>query len=308
MAEKFNKYINIGCSANDNYAQHLGVMLYSMLDNCSCPEKIRIFVMDGNISQKNKEKLNSIVNHSKAKISYHKPDEKLIEGMKVCRHITLEAYYRFPLIENLNLTKLLYLDVDMVVTGDIKEIYNTPFQNNIVFAVKDPGGSPAKKRSLGIPSDKHYFNSGLLLVDCKRWREEKITQKALDFMRKNPEKIEHADQDGLNAVLVNKWEELNPCWNFIIKLFYHKHLPFLKAHGYEDVNLREISKNAKIIHYASFMKPWFFLDPIPYKKIYWKYLNETPWRNYKYPDLTLEGFAKRIFYFAKIFSKKFRGR
>ena len=297
--------INIGCACNDAYAQHLGIMIYSLLKNCANPEKIRIFFMDGGITNENKRKISSVVNHYSAKIVYINPNNESIAGLKECRHISRDAYYRFFIIENQKLDKLLYLDADIIINADIKELWDTNFDGNIIFAVKDPGGSEQKKKSLGINPKSYYFNSGVMLVDCKKWRKEKITKKAIDFMKNNPEKIEYADQDGLNAVLVGKWKTLNPKWNLITRLVYYNFLPFLKIPNYDQENVSEIIKNPKIIHYASFIKPWYYLDPSPYKKEYLKYLAKTPWKDYRQPDKTFTGVIKRINYYLKIIKQKF---
>jgi len=126
----------------------------------------------------------------------------------------------------------------------------------------------------------------------------------MDYIKENPEKIQYADQDGLNATLINKWKELNPSWNLITRLFYYKYIYLIKPPNYEKDNIFEITKNPKIIHYAGFIKPWFFLDPSPYKPIYWKYLKETPWKDYKYPDKNLVGAIKRIGYYFKTIKGK----
>ena len=302
---KNNKeFINIGCSSNENYAQHLGVMIHSLLKNCSCPQNIRIFLMDGNISAENKEKINFIVKMFNSKIKYIVPEKKSLDGLKPHRHISIETYYRFNLIDNIKSEKMLYIDADLVVLGDIKELYDIPFEDNIIFAIKDPGGSIRRKKELGIPLEKHYFNAGVLLINCKKWKNEDISKKAIDYMVKNPEKIQYADQDGLNVILINKWKELNPTWNLITRLFYFKYLKLIRPPNYEKDNLSEITKKPKIIHYAGFIKPWFLLDPCPYKSVYWKYLKETPWKDYNYPDRSLKGMLKRINYYFKIIRQK----
>jgi len=296
--------INVGCASNDLYAQHLGVMLYSLLENCSKPERIRIFLMDGGISEENKNKINLIVRGHSAEINYILPKKEYTAGLKECRHISCDAYYRFFIIENEKIKKLLYLDADMIIVEDIFKLWETKFEDNILFAVKDPGGSETKKSDLGIDVEKYYFNSGVMLIDCEKWRRNKITQKAIEFMKDNPEKIDYADQDGLNAVLVDKWKELSPRWNLITRLVYYRYLPFFKIPNYEKDNVKEIIMNPGVIHYASFIKPWYFLDPSPYKKEYWTYLMRTPWKNYKQPDKSIGGFFKRIFYYLKIIKQK----
>ncbi len=297
VKNKKQNYINIGCASNDDFSQHLGVMLYSLLKNCSCPKKIIIYLMDGGISEKNKEKINSIIKKFNSKISYIKPDKKHLKGLIPYRHISIETYYRFSLIDNLKSEKLLYIDADLVVLGDIKELYDNQFEDNIVFAIKDPGGSKERKLALGIPLEKHYFNAGVMLINCDKWRKEKISKKTIEYIKENPEKIQYADQDGLNAILIDRWEELDPSWNLITRLVYFKYLKLIKPPNYEKEDLSEIVKKPKIIHYAGFIKPWFFLDPLPYKSVYWGYLKETPWKDYEYPDKNLSGAIKRIKYY-----------
>lgn len=310
MKSKIHKKesINIGCASNDGFSQHLGVMLYSLFKNCAHPEKINILLMDGNISQENKERIISIVKQFHAKIKLIKPDKKFFEGLKSYRHISIETYYRFQLIDNMKDEKMLYLDADLVVLDNIENLYEKKFEDNIIFAVKDPGGSIERKKELGIPVKNPYFNAGVLLVNCEKWKKENISEKAIKYLRENPEKIQYADQDSLNVILKDKWKELEPSWNLITRLFYFKHLFFIKPPNYEKENLSEITKKPRIIHYAGFIKPWFFLDPCPFKKIYWNYLRETPWKNYKFPDNNFKGIFKRIGYYKKILSGKFLTR
>ena len=304
MSELKKEYINIGCSSNENYAQHLGVMIYSLLKNCSCPERVRIFLMDGGLFESSRERLNKIVEKFNAEIVFRKPDSEMLKGLKICRHIGIETYYRFSLIESEEYDKLLYLDADLVVNGDIRDIFDKKFEENIVFAVKDPGGSNEKKSSLGISLEKPYFNAGVLLIDCKRWKREGVTERVLKFIRENPDKIEYADQDGLNAVLVEKWRELDPFWNVLTRLCFYVYLRLKNPPNYENENIKEIIRNPKIIHYASFIKPWFFLDPSPYKSVYWAYLRETPWGRNNYSDKNLSGILRRIFYYFGIVRTK----
>jgi len=298
------KEINIGCSSNENYAQHLGVMIYSLLENCSNRERVKIFLMDGGISNNSKNKINRIVNKFGAKIFYKNPNKNLIEGLKICRHIGIETYYRFSLIEDGTYERLLYLDADLVIKGDLSEIFFKEFEDNIVFAVKDPGGSKNKKEELGIPLLEPYFNAGVLLIDCKKWKNEDITNRTLKFIKENPKKIEYADQDGLNAILIKKWAQLNPSWNVISRLYFYNYFKLKNPPNYENENIKQIVNNPKIVHYASFIKPWFFLDPSPYKSVYLYYLRKTPWKNFKFPDKNIIGIFKRVRYYVGIILKK----
>lgn len=301
---KKEQYLDVGCSCNDNYSQHLGVMLYSMLKNCSSPRRIKIWLADGGISNLNKQRIKEIVARFNAKINFVIPDRKNLKDLKICRHLGIETYYRFYLIENLGLRKLLYLDGDMVVEGNILEIFDLKFKNNIFFAVKDPGGSELRKKIFNIPEGNPYFNAGVLFIDCEKWRKERITDKVIKYMLNNPEKLEFADQDGLNALAIGKWSELDPSWNIITRIFYRKYMPWMSITAFNEKEIREMLKKPRVIHYAGLIKPWFFFDFHPLKKRYWYYLKETPWEDYKYPDKSISGMAKRARSYLKAIIEK----
>jgi len=216
------KYLDVGCLSNDVYAQHLGVTLYSLLENCSCSERIKVHVVDGGISNKNKQKLNAVVEKFKASITYLKPDLNLLKGVEISKRFGKETYYRFSLIETAKTDKLLSIDSDMVVKGDIKELFDLKFKDNIIFAVKDLDLPLTNRIKLGLKENTPYFNSGLLLIDIKKWKKNKVTKKAINWIRKNPDKTEFADQDGLNMALLNRWREIDLSWNVLTKMFYYK--------------------------------------------------------------------------------------
>jgi len=298
-----NQKFNIGCSSNDKYAQHMGVMIYSLLANCKNPEKIKIFVVDGGISEDNKNKIKKVTSKFKAELKFLSPEIDLT-GIRVYKHFGIETYYRFFLFDKCNFEKILYLDSDLIVEGDISEIFKIDFAENIIFAVKDPGAYEDKKRLLDIPVKNLYFNAGVLYVDCNKWKKEKISEKSIGYMKKNPDRIEYADQDALNHILIEKWKELDPSWNVITRVYYKKYLPWMKISDYKKEELDLVAKNPKILHFAGIVKPWFLLDRHSKKGRYIFYLQKTPWRNYKFPDSNLKGFLRRLKdYFNFIFEK-----
>ncbi len=293
MTSKF-EYLDVGCLANDAYAQHLGVTLYSLLENCSCPERIRIHVVDSDISDKNKKKLDSVVKKFKSSINYLKPKIELLKGVKISERFGKETYYRFSLIESVKTKKLLSIDSDMIIKGDVKELFDLKFKGNIIFAVEDLD-LPIKNRiKIGLGAGTPYFNSGILLVDIKKWKKNRITQKAISFIRENPDKTEFADQDGLNMALAGKWRKIDLSWNVLTKIFYYKYIPFIHNASGGGREMYSIMEKPKIIHYTGFLKPWFFLDPVPYKREYIRCLRKTPWKDYKFPDINLNSIIKRI--------------
>jgi lipopolysaccharide biosynthesis glycosyltransferase len=270
------KYINIGSLADNNYSQHLGVTLYSLLQNCSDTSRIRLFIIDGGYSKENRKKLDETCGKFGVKINYIKPDLKMLVGLKILDKFTIATYYKYCLIEAVKVGKFLYLDSDLVVEKDVAILYDRKFEGNIAFAVEDHDITHEKKMNIGHAKHDPYFNAGVLIIDMKNWKKNKITQKSIDFIRKNPEKVSFADQDGLNYALKGKWKKLDISWNSLAKSFYFK-----KKQNYRNL----------IIHYAGFMKPWNFIDVIPYKQRYQYYVRQTPWKNTNYVD---KGFVNAV--------------
>lgn len=286
-------YFDIGSSSNDNYAQHLGIMMYSLLSNCSRPEKVRFFIVDGGISEGNKEKMRKVTSTFGAKLTFAKPNYETIKGLKVCRYLGVETYHRFSLIEETKVSRLFYLDCDLVVCGDVAEIFELDIKKDLVCAVEDILINDEKKKSLGIKPSKPYFNAGVLFINCDKWRKDKVSNRVIDYIRKNPEKINMADQDGLNAVLKDKWRQLDPSWNVIARTLVYKKIAFMFNEKYRE-KFERLDSQVNIVHFAGHPKPWRFWHFIPMKSEYWRNLKQSPWKNYRYPDANIQGLFKEI--------------
>ena len=141
--------------------------------------------------------------------------------------------------------KVLYLDVDIIVDGNISELWNTNIEEYVVAAVREESVEANEER-LGIPKNQKYFNAGVLLMNLKKIREEKFFEKIMNYLKKNYETILYSDQDVLNAVFYNTWLELDEKWN------YHNYFVIRRNSKIELINL----DTPRIIHYTGPIKPW----------------------------------------------------
>jgi len=166
--------------------------------------------------------------------------------------------------------RVLYLDSDMVILGNIKELWDVDFGDNIIAAVQDPGiktlgcswgGGVRNWEELGYQSEDKYLNAGLLLINLKKWNEFDVCTKALDVAVKYQKHIVYGDQYCLNAVLANRWLELNPEWNHLVD---------------------NDKPGAKLLHYIG-NKPIYtnYTYNSAYSDIFFEYLNKTEWKNFK---------------------------
>lgn len=252
--------IHLVAATNEKYAVHLGVMLASLMANKNSKRPIRIYILNENLSDRTKLNLKGIAEKKNAKVQFISIKNSVFDTFKVRGYIGKEMYYRISIPEVLdkNINKVLYLDCDIVVMEDITKLWKTKIDDYCAAAV----GSVSKlnrAKSLSIPKSYGYFNSGVMLINLKKWREHRITPKVIDYIKNNREKLIDPDQDALNAVLYDKWLKLDPKWNFTTNRF------------------NDPEKNIKpaIIHFTGKRKPWNFGHPM--EKEYHHYRKTIKW-------------------------------
>ena len=178
-------------------------------------------------------------------------------------HITQAMYYRYLFADLLppEITKIIYLDADIICKGDILPLWQTDLQGKVLGAVRDWGEAKSCDR-IGLKNGR-YFNSGVLLLDLKQWRQQKLTQQLFQWLEAvGDTKILWGDQDALNGVLDGEFTELPKKYNCIVI-----NNTVLKAAA-EDV----------IVHYIDYVKPWhiYYYDSDE-KKLYWQYVKKSLW-------------------------------
>lgn len=259
--------INICFSSDNNYAQHLAVTLASVLANND--SELSVYVLDGGISEENKNKILELKQKYDFDISFITIDKSMFDRCPAGKknHVTLATYYRLMLAEICpDVDKIIYLDVDMVIRSSLKELFNTDISEYYFAGVSDTLEKVNAER-LGLNT---YCNAGVLLLNLKKWRDENITELLFDWIDKNNEKIVLHDQDILNSALQNKILKLDKFWNVQV------------TKGKPSKELIKLLDESKIIHYIGKHKPWHSDNKQIAKSEYFKYLKLTAWKNYIY--------------------------
>ncbi len=258
--------IPIFLSSDDNYAPFVATTIASICDNTKA--FCEFYILDGGIKEENKEKICELKKQfENFSIEFIEINFEQFKNFKETDYITVSMYFRF-LIPNLKpeINKALYSDVDVIVVGDIQKFYEQNLNNHIIGAIPDLCRNKEfldnVKECLGLKLDSEYFNSGVLLLDCKKWRENDITNKLFETEKKYREKLRMPDQDVLNIFFENNYEILD-------KIF----------------NEQDTSENFVIRHFSGSIKPWqadFYLhskEKRPYKTanldLFWKYAKMT---------------------------------
>jgi lipopolysaccharide biosynthesis glycosyltransferase len=278
------------CAADNNYAMPLAVTVRSALANLKSNRKIALFILDGGISKSNKKKIIKSLQSEKLDISWIQVDETQLKNPVLTRHITVASYYRLLITEFLppEFDKAIYLDTDMVVKGNLEELWNIPLEDNYLLAVQDDVqlyismcDGLRKDYNLGSVSDYKYFNAGLLVINLEKWRKENIGVKVIEYIEQNRKYLIN-DQDGLNAILVGKWGEIHPRWNQMPRIY--DYLSWKESPHTEDI-YEELLHKPYIIHFTNSPKPWYAGLKAecrhPKKDLFFQYLDMTDWSGWR---------------------------
>jgi lipopolysaccharide biosynthesis glycosyltransferase len=275
MTDPLNSEIHICLAFDQNYLTPVYVLLTSVFYNNKQNGLVFHFIATG-ITKEEQADLKRFIQTNKADVLFYPIDEAYIEKNITLRkglHYTLATYHKL-LFANLvpeSIERLIYIDADAVVIDDLRGLYQINIDGFPVGAVADP--YPVIRKELGIHQQGSYFNAGVLLINTKYWRDQKITEKALQFAIQHPDKLRFEDQDALNAVLLDNWVEIDQRYNV----------------NWLDVKLqvprKELIKDKVIIHYTSQWKPWHCLARNKLRGLYHFYLKLSP-RSYekKYTD------------------------
>lgn len=268
------KPLTIVVATDSHYTILLAALIKSIEDTVSKGQKLDIYVIDDHISKSDKEKLFQSVDSSITALTFKDLDEIIPKGIalpidKSTYPLTIYLRLFIPSFIPADVEKVLYLDVDMVVRQDITQLFEIDLGDNIVAAVQDPRiltfdnswGGVKNHDELGIAGDTHYFNSGLLLMDAKKWRDEQIAEKTVECINNNQKYVNYPDQYGLNVVLAHKWYELDARWNYFA--CFDQQEPFL-------------------IHYIGRKPIYQTYDNNPaFLVIFNNYLQQTAWKNFR---------------------------
>ncbi len=258
--------IPIFFTIDNSFIPFFVVTLKSLMWNASKKYTYHIRVLNTDVTKENEKEVKKMEN-SNFKIEFVDVSNyiKEIESKLYTRdYYTKTTYFRlfipdlFP-----NIDKALYLDSDIIVLGDISELYNIDIGDNLI------GGAPDQviesmqefrtyaETVVGVESYKKYFNAGVLIMNLKELRN-------FDFQRKFRYLLDHVkyivaqDQDYLNRLCKGRVKLISKDYNV---------MP-IPAESIDEENM-------KIIHYNLIYKPWHF-DALLFEVYFWTYSQKTP--------------------------------
>lgn len=299
----FNKEkINICFVVNSKYINQLIITLTSIFYN-NAEDSFKVFILHSDLKYEDINKLDQIDKKTNDEIILIKVNDDCLGDVPILRNdFNKTPYYKLLIPELIpkNINRILYLDVDIVVNGNIKELYYLDINDKFIAAVPDPiinKNDKEYKRRLGMSEEDNYFNSGVLLFDLNNFRKEYTLEKALKYIQINGQYFKFHDQEVLNGMYFKQFYTLDETYNYIT--MYRSPIDFIKHY---IIDLRDKNENI-IIHFAN-LKPWNTNYIGKYEKYFWKYakmssvydeLKEYEKNNYRHIIITLfEKIKKKI--------------
>jgi lipopolysaccharide biosynthesis glycosyltransferase len=282
--------MNIAITLDKNYMQHAAVMLYSLIQS-NKDSSIDVYaICDDKIPEDAWDRLSKVYANTQLTVKRIIIDPSKFSNFKLSDHATLANYYRIQLAELIpsDIDFILYLDVDIVILKNLKELYNIKLGDNYVAATEDPD-NPVRFK-FGFAASDPYFNSGIMLVNLTAWRKEKLNEQLCDFVLNNADIIQYWDQDAFNVICKQHWLPLPPKYNLQTNIFY---IQGKDAITYDSTAMQQAIADPTIIHFTGKSKPWEYMDQHPRKEVYYNYLKKTPWRNFKPADKTIVNILRK---------------
>lgn len=253
--------IPIFYAADGNYLPYLAVSLSSLKENASREYHYEIYVLHADMSKEAQHSLDEYVDEDFS-IQFLNISTRLDEiktSLSLRDYYTGATYYRifiasmFPQFD-----KALYLDSDIILLGDVSELYNVELGDTLVGAIPDgavaavPEFRLYTKETLGIDAEK-YFNAGVLVMNLKEFRKEDFYGKFCSLLQAYKFVVAQ-DQDYLNVLCKDKVTYLGEEWNR------------MPIGGDGDI--------PKLIHYNLTMKPWHYEGTL-FEEYFWKYARRS---------------------------------
>jgi lipopolysaccharide biosynthesis glycosyltransferase len=229
------------------YAAQLATCLRSIVESnrTACLLDIHVLVEDFPLPLR--EKVLGSLPAGSATIRWIEADVRRFTGYTTLNHVSRMTFARLliPAVMPEGLSRVLYLDADIVVLHDLSPLWEIDLEGCPVGAVADPLDALMKATPAGfqnVPRVRSYFNAGVLVIDLPRWREEQISENALRYLQRFPS-TRYSDQDALNAALDGHWKELDAKWN------YQDHL----SRRIQDL---PPAQQPAVVHFITALKPW----------------------------------------------------
>lgn len=266
--------MNVATALNSKYVRYTYVMLTSLFINNPHAD-IHVYLLHSELTVSEQETLQSLAAQHQNKIHFLYIDRnEFSKELPTNDMWSLETYFRLKLLDIVpsDVERLLYLDVDMIINKDLRELYLEPFDGNYFVACKDMTVDFPKNDIRDLIFQKYiekgftYFNAGLMLWNISDLRGNYCFADYMTLAKQLNYQMLAPDQDLLNFMHYGQVKFVDE---------YQYDLFSLMAYNF-GIRYAEVKEQTSIIHFAGY-KPWqgeFVHYDI--EQLWWDYAKQTP--------------------------------
>lgn len=247
--------MNLLVTCDENYLAPLRVMLYSAF--AQSPDTVfDVYLMHSSIPDEKTETLRRFVEKSGSRLHALRVPEDAFSDAPTLKHFTKEMYYRLLAFQLLpeNMEKILYLDPDILIINPLDDLYQTDVSDWLFAAAHHDYGPIGDLNRVRLDAYEmpRYYNSGVLLMNLKRQREEIREEDIFNYIREKKDVLVLPDQDVLNALYSHRIHSLPDVICNYETRFHHMY--GLSSKG--EIDLDFVIKNTVVLHFCGKRKPW----------------------------------------------------
>jgi lipopolysaccharide biosynthesis glycosyltransferase len=216
------KRVVLALVSNERYFPGLYCAVASALSHLDAARELNLKVLDGGISQTSRDILERLVNGfgKPVRLELLPINESVFRGATLGPGQSHMAYCRILLPHLLDVSRLIYLDCDVLVFRDLSELFDMELAcGKVIAAVRDSETSSLAEDSriiadaMKLSADSTYFNSGVLLLNLHELRKENFTERSVDFFKQWSGHYRFHDQSAINFLLCGQIHTLPEYWN-----------------------------------------------------------------------------------------------
>lgn len=250
--------VNIFFSCDDGYVPFLAVTLGSLKKNRDASRNYEIRILHTGMRQDYQTRLTERFHEAGFALTFLNISEQVKEfdrKLFTRDYYSRSTYYRLFIPEMFpELKKALYLDADLVISGDISKLYDTELGDNLVGAIPDGIMNTVEELRLYVEhrlnvAGPRYFNAGVLLMNLEAMRQARFQETFLQLLGAVKFQVAQ-DQDYLNVICRDRVTYLGYEWNTMPTGIH--------------------AESPKLIHYNLDSKPWH-RDDVRYGELFWHY-------------------------------------
>lgn len=235
---------------DEGFAAPLATALRSLCDANSRHWPLDLHVLADRITEGTRRQVAASLPAGSATLHWIDVDLERFRSYDLPSGLTPVSFARLeiPRLFHGRASRVLYLDADVLVLGDLADLSQANLHGAPVGAVPDYYIDPQLKRSVRadwmaeVPQVDAYFNSGVLLLDIEACVRRDLMATAVDYLRSHPS-ARFPDQDALNVACAGAWHPLDTRYNF-------------QGHLDHRVDRMAAAERPAVVHFVTAVKPW----------------------------------------------------